>query len=246
VNSAAEVTLETDGGVALIRLDAPERRNALTPAMAADLRGALRRAEDDPSVGAVVVEATGPDFCAGADLQTLREAARDPLSGTSYDSLGEIYDMFAAFRRAAVPTIAAVGGRLVGAGINVSLMCDVRVVADDAVLIGFSAANVHPGGGHIEMLFDAAPTLAAALVLLGRRITAAEATAAGFAIECVPRDRLHQTAMNLARGAASDPELARRVTETFRTIRGAPGPGAMIERAPQLWSLRRVFKSSSS
>jgi enoyl-CoA hydratase len=244
VDSAAEVMLETDGGVARIRLHAPERRNALTPSMAAELRGALRKAEDDPSIGAIVVEAAGPDFCAGADLQWLRETGRDALSSTSFNSLGEIYGMFSAFRRAAVPTVAAIGGRLVGAGINVALMCDVRVIADDAILIGFSEANVHPGGGHIEMLLDVAPSLAAALVLFGRRITAEEAAAAGFAIECVSRARLHETAMRLATPAASDPALARRITETFRTTHGAPGPGVMVERAPQLWSLQRAFKSS--
>jgi enoyl-CoA hydratase len=243
-----EVSYSTLEGVASITLSAPSRRNALTPVMADELIDGLRRAERDRHVGAIVVSAEGPDFCSGADLDTLRDYMRAPMQDAAYDGLDRIYEVFRVFRGSPLPVVAAVAGRAVGAGVNVAMMCDVRLVADDVELIGFGAAGVHPGGGHLAMLLGVSPQVAAAVALFDHRIHAQDAVTLGIALKSVPRDDLMRHALALAAGAARDPSLSRRITWTYRAAAGGAdraATGILIERAPQIWSLNRRFGDAS-
>ncbi|MGB3892708.1 MAG: enoyl-CoA hydratase-related protein, partial [Mycolicibacter sinensis] len=104
--------------VALITVNDPDRRNAVTGAMSAQLRTAVERAEADPNVHAVIVTGAGRAFCAGADLSALGAATEDGLLA--------LYDGFMAVAQCALPTIAAVNGAAVGAGLNLALAADVR------------------------------------------------------------------------------------------------------------------------
>jgi enoyl-CoA hydratase len=238
----ADVTFEIADGVATIALSAPTRRNALTPSMADELLARLREAEADTTVGAIIVTGEGPDFCSGADLDVLTAYVRSPLQDDAYDGLDRIYEVFRAFRGSTLPVIAAVAGRAIGAGVNVAMMADVRLVADDAQLVGFGAAGVHPGGGHLSMLLRTSPQVAAALALFGHRFDAQEAVALGLALKCVARSDLMHEAHRFAVAAARDPELTRQTTRTYRASTGSDAAAAiLIERAPQLWSLNRRF-----
>ncbi|WP_198157866.1 enoyl-CoA hydratase-related protein, partial [Mycobacterium celatum] len=96
------VLYRADDRVALITVNDPERRNAVTAAMSAQLRAAVERAEADPDVHAVVVTGAGKAFCAGADLSALGEAAEEGLLA--------LYDGFMAVGKCTLPTIAAVNG----------------------------------------------------------------------------------------------------------------------------------------
>src|SRR5215212_4017331 len=151
---ANEVTLERrDGGVALITLAAPERRNALTVAMANELVDVCAEVDSDASIGAVLVRGAGGFFCAGGDRATLAAAARDPAEPGVYAGLGAVYRSFQRVGELEPPTVAAVRGGAVGAGLNLALATDLRVVADDAVLLsGFVPIGLHPGGGHTALL----------------------------------------------------------------------------------------------
>ena len=101
--------------------------------------------EADESVGAVVVTGTPPAFCAGANLGNLAEA--------DGESLGRIYEGFLRVARSPLPTIAAVNGAAVGAGMNLALGCDVRIAARRARFdTRFMQLGLHPGGGHTWML----------------------------------------------------------------------------------------------
>ena len=111
-----DVSVEAMDGVSVITLDAPQRRNALTPQMCDTMIAAIGAAERDPAVSAVLFAAAGQSFCAGADLAVLRHAMPDPVEGTAYDNLGRMYELFAAIVAARLPTIAAVQGAVVGAG----------------------------------------------------------------------------------------------------------------------------------
>jgi enoyl-CoA hydratase len=216
--------------------------------MANSMVRALRTAEADETVGALVVAAEGPDFCSGADLAILRAAAADPLGDEAFDGLGDIYDMFRAFHGAAIPTIGAIGGRAVGAGVNAVLMCDVRLVADDVELVGFGAAGVHSGGGHLAMLHRVSPQFAVAFSTFGERVDAEAAVRLGVAWRRVGRDVLIAEARALAAPAAAAPALARRTVKTWRAITAeaaAVEAAALTERAPQLWSLQRAFAKGS-
>jgi enoyl-CoA hydratase len=238
-----DVTVETVDGVSVITLDAPQRRNALTPPMCDAMIAAISTAERDPAVSAVLFAAAGQSFCAGADRAVLRQAMPDPVEDAAYENLGRIYELFAAIVAARLPTVAAVQGAVVGAGMNLALACDLRIVADDAVFTGFGKAGLHPGGGHIELLQGVDRQLAAWMTLFNQPVGAREAVRAGLAWMSVPSDRLFSTALDIARGATHDSRLTRRITTSFRTISesGSRHDRAVhIERGSQVWSLRRL------
>ncbi len=145
-----------DRGVALLTVDAPATRNALTLDLSAQLAAAVTAAEQDPAVHVVVVTGTPPAFCAGADLTSLAEADEAGLRS--------IYDGFLAVARCPLPTIAAVGGAAVGAGLNLALAADVRLAGPRAKFVArFLDLGLHPGGGMTWMAQRAVGAVANAL-----------------------------------------------------------------------------------
>jgi len=239
------VGLAVTSGLATITLQAPHRRNALTPDIARGVLAALETVNADGNVGALIVTGEGPAFCAGGDLSWIRGAAADPLGPAADHELTLVYSMFAALQGAAVPTIAAVGGAVVGAGLNLALACDVRIVGDDLRAAGFGRAGIHPGGGHLEMLYrHVGHQTSAALAFFGQEMDAGTSVRVGFALESVARDRMMARARELASPAVGDADLSRRVTATFRALRPAADSttaAGLVERGGQLWSLRRPF-----
>jgi len=241
---AREVRVERSGGVARLVLDAPTRRNALTVAMAAEVVAACDELDADPSVGAVVVSG-GPFFCAGADRAVLAAAGADPAAPLAYADLGAIYRAFQRVGELAAPTIAAVRGGAVGAGMNLLLATDLRVVAAEARLVsGFLPIGLHPGGGHGHLLARAAGReAAAALALFGARIDGTRAAQLGLAWAAVGDADVEGTALELAEVPGADPELARATARSVRAEAGPPGlpwsAAVELERAAQMWSLRR-------
>jgi len=150
---ADEITIQRDSGVATITLDAPDRRNALTRSMARELAAACDEVDADASVGAVVVQGAGGFFCAGGDRDTLAAAGRDPAEPEAYSGLGDVYRSFARVGELEPPTIAAIRGGAVGAGLNLAFATDLRIVAREAKIIsGFLPIGLHPGGGHGVLL----------------------------------------------------------------------------------------------
>ncbi|WP_369130333.1 enoyl-CoA hydratase-related protein [Modestobacter roseus] len=242
---SGEVLLEVADGVAVVTLNAPERRNALTPAMAGELVAALDEADARPEVGAVVVRGVGRSFCAGGDVQTLTDAGRDPAEPGAYADMGTIYDSFLRLGRVQAPTIAAVRGSAVGAGMNLLLAADLRIVARDArLLCGFLKRGMHPGGGHFVLLSRlVGREAAAALALFGEELDGAAAVRLGLAWETHDDDAVEDRAHELAARVARDPELARLAVTSFRTETGPPQLGweaaSQYERPAQMWSMRR-------
>jgi len=240
-----ELTLERCDGVALITMRAPRRRNALNVEMARAMIAACEEIDADPAIGAVVVCGEGPYFCAGGDRATLAAAGKDPAEPGNYAALGALYEAFARVGRLEPPTIAAIRGGCVGAGTNLALATDLRVVAEDAQLSsGFLPIGLHPGGGHSLLLTrTAGRETANALQLFGVTVSGRRAFELGLAWTAVPAGEVDATALELAATPALDPELARRTTRSMRSIAGPPAlpwPAALdLERAPQMWSLRR-------
>lgn len=240
-----EIGVEVTHGVATITLSAPERRNALTPDMAQGLLDAFDSVDADRSVGAVVVRGAGGSFCAGAHLATLGDAGSDPASGEAFEAMGLIYNSFARLGTLSVPTIAAIQGAAVGAGLNLALATDLRIVARDAKLrSGFLRIGIHPGGGHFVLAARTAGREAAsAMGVFGETIDGDRAVGLGLAWDSVDADQVDARATELARTVAADPDLARAAVRTFRLETGPPGVswevGVQAERAAQMWSLRR-------
>src|SRR4249920_2722777 len=161
-------------GVATLTLNNPDERNSLTAPLVDEIVAAMKQIEADESVGAVVVTGTPPAFCAGANLGNLSTA-----EGTS---LRRIYDGFLCVAHSTLPTIAAVNGAAVGAGMNMALGCDVRLAGRSARFdTRFLQLGLHPGGGHTWMLRRAVgPQAAAAAVLFGEVLNGEEAGRVGL------------------------------------------------------------------
>jgi len=240
-----EIRLERDGGVATIVLDAPDRRNALSREMARALVAACDEIDADETVGAVVVRGAGGYFCAGGDRPTLAAAGKDPAAPEAWRGITEIYRSFQRVGELEPPTVAAIRGGAVGAGMNLAFATDLRIVARDAKLLsGFVPIGLHPGGGHAALLGrTGAREATAALALFGERIDGDRAAALGLAWEAVDDVDVDARAAALAAVPAADPELARRTARSLRTELGPPAlpwrAAVDLERASQMWSMRR-------
>ena len=177
-----EIRYDVTDGVALITLDAPERRNALSVEMSRELIDAARTAEADDAVGAVVVTG-GAHFCAGAVRSVLADTGRDPVEDEAYRNLETVYAAFTTIGSIGVPTVAAVRGAAVGAGLNLALATDLRIVSRTARLLpGFAQIGIHPGGGHFTLINRVAGReAAAALGLFGDEVDGDRAVALGLA-----------------------------------------------------------------
>src|SRR5580698_9352275 len=127
---ASELDYEVDDRVALIRLNAPERRNAFTAGLIAEIVAAFDDLEGRHDVGAVVVTGAPPAFCAGALLGDL--AAPDASAADRRARLGGIYQGFLRVANCPLPTVAAVNGPAVGAGMNLALAADLRIAGASA------------------------------------------------------------------------------------------------------------------
>src|SRR5215469_16142325 len=122
-----------DGDIQHIRLNRPERRNALDPGLVAALDAAIAAATTDPAVRVVVITGEGPSFCAGADLNYLHAVASDGRDPMPF--LRTISSCFDRIEQAPVPVVAILHGHAVAGGLELALACDV-VLAHTATLIG--------------------------------------------------------------------------------------------------------------
>jgi len=232
------VLTDVADGVATLTLNNPDERNTLTAPMVAQIIEAMDAFEADDSVGALVVTGTPPAFCAGANLGNLAEATGE--------SLGTIYEGFLRIARSPLPTLAAVNGAAVGAGMNLALGCDVRLVADTAKLdTRFLQLGIHPGGGHTWMLRRiVGPQAAMAAVVFGQVLDGKEAERIGLAYRSVPAESLLDAAHEFAARAATVPrELAIVTKATIQAMADVDDHPAAVARElePQLWSTRQPW-----
>ena len=230
------VNVEHHGRVAVITLNDPKRRNALNLELCAELVAAMDQLEASGETGAVVVTGAAPAFCAGADLSQLGESQRDGLK--------QIYSGFLKVASSPLPTIAAVNGAAVGAGMNLALACDVRLAARSAKFdTRFLDLGIHPGGGHTWMMRRlVGPQSAAAMVLFGQILDGAEAERIGLVWKCVDDDALLDDAITMAARAASGPaDLVGLIKESIVAMATVDTHDAAVEREldPQVWSINQ-------
>ncbi|HLU56416.1 MAG TPA: enoyl-CoA hydratase [Pseudonocardia sp.] len=206
---ATDVRTKTTDGVAVLTLSNPERRNALNIELSRKLADAVRAATADDAVGAIVVTGEDPAFCAGGDLSEL--ATADP------ETLHTVYAGFIAVAECPLPTIAAVNGAAVGAGLNLALACDLRLAGPRARFESrFLQLGLHPGGGYTWMVQRVlGPQGAAALTLFGEVVDAAEAERIGL-VHRVADDVVGAAVELAARAAAAPRDLVRTTKSTLR------------------------------
>jgi enoyl-CoA hydratase len=217
-----DVRTDITDRVAVLTLSNPERRNALNIELSAKLADAVRAAAADDGVGAIVITGDGPAFCAGGDLSEL--ASADPAT------LHTVYAGFLAVADCPLPTIAAVNGAAVGAGLNLALACDLRLAGPRARFDArFLPLGLHPGGGYTWMVQRAlGPQSAAALTLFGEVVDAAEAERIGL-VHRVADDVVAASVQLAANAAAAPPDLVRTTKATLRLTAGMATQAEAVE-----------------
>lgn len=208
--------------VAVLTLSYPERRNAMNIELSGKLVEAVRAAAADDAVGAVVITGEDPAFCAGGDLAELARA--------DAAALHTVYAGFLAIAQCPLPTIAAVNGAAVGAGLNLALACDLRLAGPRARFDArFLSLGLHPGGGYTWMLQRLlGPQAAAALTLFGEVADAAEAARIGL-VHRVVDDVVGAATELAARAAAAPRELVLATKATMRLTAGAMSHPEAVE-----------------
>ncbi|MBL8381867.1 MAG: enoyl-CoA hydratase/isomerase family protein [Burkholderiales bacterium] len=195
--SASELQIEARGGVRLLTLNRPQRRNAIDTALAEALVAALRAADREPGVGALVLAAAGTVFSSGADIGEFKGERADPVAEARRSDA--YVELLLAFRQCAVPVVAAVHGHAIGLG------AALVSVADMAVL-GESARVSYPEVPHGMMPGLVAPVVQAfvpgrtafEMLMLGTAVGGAEALACGIASRVVPDAEVGAAALALA------------------------------------------------
>ncbi|TML98719.1 MAG: enoyl-CoA hydratase [Actinobacteria bacterium] len=207
-----DLLARVEDGVAVLTMNRPERRNALSPAMLDALARTLADAEADDDVGCVVLTGAGGAFCAGGDVKAMAQDgageagfdARVQLQRRSHRATaGRLHEM-------PKPTIAAVGGAAAGAGLSLALACDLRYAARRAVLTTAFAKVGFAGdyGGTWFLTRLVGPARARELYFFADRIGAEEAERLGVVSAVFDDDRLFDEVMDRARRLADGPRIA--------------------------------------
>lgn len=201
-------------GVVLLTLDDPDRRNAMSDEMTASWAGAIDELAGDRSVRVVVVTGEGSAFCSGGNTGWI---ASEPDAGVDRlrDRMLPFYRQWLSIRRLEVPTIAAVNGHAIGAGLCLALACDIRYAADSARLgAPFVRLGMHAGMGATHLLpAVVGEAHARELLLTGRTIDAEEALRLGLVSRVLPTEGFLDAVLEVAREVAGTAPIASRLTK---------------------------------
>jgi enoyl-CoA hydratase len=226
-------------GVAVVTLGDPERLNAMSEAMGGAIQAAVDALKDDASIRAVVVTGAGRAFSAGGDLDMLVRMAQagnadrgGPTRAAQRAFMGRFYRMYLSVRDLSMPTVAAINGPAIGAGLCVALACDLRVVAREAKLgLNFTKLGIHPGMAATWTLPRiVGQARAAELIYTGRLIDGEEAARIGLANRAVPRDETLAVALELAAEIAGAAPLAVRGAKRSLALSAASDLAAQLEQ----------------
>lgn len=215
------LSVALEGAVLCVELARPERLNAISKRMCAELGAVAARAADDADVRAVLFTGRGRAFCAGADISELAAytSVHEPM-----EHIATIQRAYNALEALDKPTIAAIHGFAYGGGLELALTCDFRVLARDAKLgVPEIQLGLLPGAGGTQRLPRTLPlALAKRMILLGEALSADEALAHGLVTRVVEPARVREAGLELARAVCALPPLALRVGKML--IHGAAQP----------------------
>lgn len=233
----ALVLVDVNERVATVTLNDPDRRNVFTAEMNAALVPVIDELEADDAVGAVVITGAGPHFSAGGHLDDL-------LSAETHEEMHAIYSGFLRVAHSSLPTVAAVNGAAVGAGMNCALACDLIIAGESSRFDSrFLQIAIHPGGGHTWRLRNKTDIQTAkAMVLFSEVLHGPRAKEVGLAWDCVPDDRIVARAHELAAKAAAAPKTL--VARTKASLDASYSitdsmDSVNLEVEPQVWSMRQ-------
>ncbi len=202
------------GGVAVLTLNRPERMNALSRPLLADLLEALQRLAADEAVGVVVLTGAEPAFCAGGDVKAMaedKEFHAGPMEQRA-QTLRGLMECSRWLHEMPKPTIAMVGGAAAGAGLSMALACDMRIVGRSAMFTTAFARVGYSGdfGGSYFLTHLVGTAKARELYFTAARVDAAEALALGMVNRVMDDDELSTGVMAIAEKLAAGPTVAYR------------------------------------
>lgn len=215
VSSADPISASTEDGITTITLQRPHKLNAFDQEMLDRWHDALVAAEADPDCRAVIITGAGKGFCTGVDIDELNPAETEREFRARLEA--GAHKVGRAIMGLTKPVIAAVNGPAIGAGLDMALMCDIRVAAREASLsFGYVRLGLFPGNGGTYLLPRIVGT-AKALELLwtAQRFSGAEAADMGLVQTAVDADQVVPTSIELARRILESPD------ELIRDIKGA-------------------------
>jgi enoyl-CoA hydratase/carnithine racemase len=207
------LVVSRDGHVAVLTIDRPEKRNAMTAAMWAALPGVLAALAGDPEVRALVVTGAGPSFCAGADISDLLSGADpdDPMADVRRDNLAAQ----AALREFPKPTVAMIRGHCIGGGVEIAASCDLRF-ADPTAVFGVTPAKVgivYTPSSTKALIDLVGPSMTKYLLFSGELIDAPTALRTGLVDRVVAEGELEREVRRFADVLASRSALSQRATK---------------------------------
>lgn len=214
--SFQHLTYETEGRIATITLNRPERLNAIARGMPQEIREAVEKANDDNEVHCIILTGAGRSFCAGYDLVDFAENRNRASSGQDaaqgpWDPMVDFAMMhrntqdFMSLWRSNKPTIAKVRGHAVAGGSDIALCCDLVVMADDAK-IGYPPSRVWGVPTPMMWVYRLGAERAKRMLFTGDLITGKEAFAVGLVLESVPEPELNERVVALATRIAAVPK----------------------------------------
>jgi enoyl-CoA hydratase/carnithine racemase len=222
-----------DGRVALLRLNRPEARNALSPEAMELLASELERLDPDPEVGCVVIAGSDEVFAAGADIRALSERS---FAEALHHPAASFWRRVAAIK---TPLVAAVSGYALGGGCELALACDM-IVASETAKFGQPeiALGIIPGGGGTQRLARVlGKQRAMEYVLTGRRFDAAAALEMGLVNRIAAEGRWLEEAMELAQTVAARPPIAARLAKQAVLTAEETALAAGLESERRLYEL---------
>jgi enoyl-CoA hydratase/carnithine racemase len=219
------LTVSRDGHVAVLTIDRPEKRNAMTAAMWAALPDVLDPLAGDQDVRALVVTGSGPSFCAGADISDLLSGPDpdDPMADVRRDNLAAQ----AALRNFPKPTVAMIRGHCIGGGVEVAASCDLRF-ADPTAVFGVTPAKVgivYTPSSTKALIELVGPSMTKYLLFSGELIDAPTALRAGLVDRVVDPEELQTEVRRFADVLAGRSALSQRATKEVVADLTAGGDG---------------------
>lgn len=203
---------EVDGNIATITLNRPEAKNAFSPEMIERWPEYLRAAREDDSVRVVVLTGKGDTFCSGGDIKDMADGKLKSWGMKNFLWEG-VHRIVLAMEDMDKPVIAAINGAAMGAGLDMALMCDLRICSDQAKLAeSYIMMGLVPGDGGAYFLprIVSLPK-AMELLLTGDVVTAEDALGLGLVNRVVKHDSLMEETLKFAAKIASKPPLAVRM-----------------------------------
>lgn len=211
------IIYDKNDSIVRIYLNNPETKNSMTNAMGEELRKAVEEIKNDASVRVVILSGKGNIFSSGGDFDMILSQTKEP-SSTSKQFMENYYMNYFSIFNLPVPVIAMINGHAIGAGLGITLACDIRIIAESAkVGLTFVRIGLNVGMGGTYML----PRIigwsrAAELLFTGKVISAEEAYKIGLANHIYPIDKLETETMALANQIANSAPLA--VKETKKSL----------------------------